>query len=318
MSGSKKWRIIFMGTPAFSVPILKALIDSEDEIVAVVTQPDRPKGRGQKISFSPVKKLALEFNIPIFQPEKIKESTFIKQLRSLKPELIVVAAYGQILPKEILNIPTYGCLNVHASLLPKYRGAAPINWAIVCGEKETGITIMLMDEGLDTGDILLMESISIGEEETAGELHDRLALLGAKLIIKAIDGLKKGLLIPQKQPEEGVSYAPMIKKKDGLADFKKSALELANLIRGFDPWPSVYTYYEGKLLRLFRPKVILDTPLEPPGTIIKADKEGILIATGQGSLLIREVQFEGGKRMPVKTFLLGHNIKPGTKFKSET
>ncbi len=306
-----KWRIVFMGTPAFAVPILKALIEGEDEVIAVVTQPDKPAGRGKRLTQPPVKVLAKEYNLPVLQPEKIKDPNFLEKLRVFAPDAIVVAAYGKILPKEILEIPPHGCINVHASLLPKFRGAAPINWAIICGEKETGITIMQMDEGMDTGDILLMEAIPIGPDETAGELHDRLSQLGAKLIIEALKGLKEGKIKPKKQPEEGVSYAPMLKKEDGFLDFLQPAEELARLIRGLDPWPSAYAYFRGKLIKFFKPKVVHEKVQAVPGEIVKADEEGLLIATSKDLLLVKEVQVEGKKRMPVKEFIKGWRPRPG-------
>lgn len=311
----KKWRLVFMGTPAFAVPILRALIHSEDNVVAVVTQPDKPAGRGKKLSPPPVKVLAQKHGIPVLQPEKIKDPAFIEKLKDLAPDLIVVAAYGKILPKEILEIPPHGCLNVHASLLPKFRGAAPINWAIISGEKETGITIMLMDEGMDTGDILLQEAIPIGPEETAGELHDCLAELGARLVVEAIRGLKEGRIAPRKQPEEGVSYAPLLRKEDGLLDFSRPAHELAALIRGLDPWPSAYTYFRGKLLKLFRPQVISGETSAAPGEIVSLE-DGLTIATGDGLLQVKEVQPEGKKRMSAAEFVRGYRPQIGEKLPS--
>ncbi len=300
-----------MGTPEFAVPILKALIEGPDEVLAVVCQPDRPRGRGKKPAPPPTKQMALEAKIPVLQPERIKDEIFLNQVRELSPEVIVVAAYGQILPPSLLELPPYGCINVHASLLPKFRGAAPINWAIIAGEKETGITIMQMDEGMDTGPVLLSRAIPIGPEETAGELARRLSALGAELILEALEGLKQGHLKPWPQPAEGVSYAPLLKKEDGLADFSRPAEELARLIRGLDPWPTVYTFLKGQRLRLFRPKVIKAPTEAPPGTIVSIGKEGLLIATGQGLLLIRELQLEGRKRMPVADFLRGHRLESG-------
>ncbi len=300
-----------MGTPTFAVPILKALLEGEDKVIAVVTQPDKPAGRGKKLSSPPVKILAREYGLPVLQPEKLKESDFLDKLQKLTPDIIVVAAYGKILPKEVLEIPLHGCINVHASLLPKFRGAAPINWAIMCGEKQTGVTIIQMDEGMDTGDILLMKAIPIKPDETAGELHDRLSRLGAKLVIKALKGLKEGKIRPKKQPREGISYAPMLRKEDGLLDFLQPADELARLIRGLDPWPSAYAYFRGKLIKFFRPKVINQKVQAVPGEIVKADKNGLLIATSKGLLLIEEVQIEGKKRIPVAEFIKGWHPTPG-------
>ncbi len=311
---AEKWRLLFMGTPEFAVPVLKALIESEDEVVAVVTQPDKPAGRGKKLTPPPVKRLAEETGLKVWQPHKLKEEAFLKDLQALEPDAIVVAAYGKILPKVVLELPKHGCINVHASLLPKFRGAAPINWAIIAGEKETGITIMQMDEGMDTGDIILQEAIPIGPEETAGQLHDRLAHLGAKLIVEALKGLKQGRLKPRKQPEEGVSYAPMLKKEDGFLDFSLSAEELSRLIRGLDPWPSAYAYFRGKLVKLFGPSVEEQVVQAVPGEIVSADEEGLRIATGQGVLKVKEVQVEGKKRVSVADFVHGWRPKPGERF----
>jgi len=311
----KKWRLVFMGTPAFAVPVLKALIRSEDEVVAVVTQPDKPAGRGKRLTPPPVKLLAQRHGLPVLQPEKIREESFLRTLKDLAPDAIVVAAYGKILPKEVLEIPPHGCLNVHASLLPKFRGAAPINWAIISGEKETGVTIMLMDEGMDTGDIILQEAVPIGPEETAGELHDCLAELGARLMVEAIRGLKEGYLSPRKQPEEGVSYAPMLRKEDGWLDFSRPAEELANLIRGLDPWPSAYTRFRGKLLKLFRPEVIPAKVSASPGEIVSLE-DGIVLATGKGLLKVKEVQPEGKKRMSAAEFVRGYRPQTGEKLPS--
>ncbi|MBA2847782.1 methionyl-tRNA formyltransferase [Thermosulfuriphilus ammonigenes] len=307
----KSWSLIFMGTPEFAVPILKALIAGPDEVVAVVCQPDRPRGRGRKPSPPPVKIVAQEAGITVYQPEKIRDPAFISQLKAVSPEAIVVAAYGKILPPEILKLPPRGCINVHASLLPKFRGAAPINWAIISGEEKTGVTIMQMDEGMDTGPIILAREIPIEPEETAGSLAKRLSDLGAELILEAIEGLKEGRLHPRPQPKTGVSYAPPLKKEDGLADFSRPAEELDRLIRGFDPWPTVYTFLQGRRLKLFRPRVIEAPSQAPPGTIVAVSEEGITIATGRGLLLIKEVQLEGRKRLPVAEFTRGYHLKPG-------
>ncbi|WP_022853066.1 methionyl-tRNA formyltransferase [Thermodesulfatator atlanticus] len=312
----KKLRLVFMGTPSFAVPILNALLDSEDEVVAVVTQPDKPAGRGKKLTPPPVKVLALERGVPVLQPQKIKDEKFLTELRSLNPDVIVVAAYGKILPSEVLTIPRYVCINVHASLLPKFRGAAPINWAIIAGEKETGITIMQMDEGMDTGDILLMESLPISPEDTAGTLHDKLSALGAKLIVRALNLLKEGRLTPQKQPEEGVSYAPMLKKEDGLLDFSRPAKELANLIRGLDPWPTAYAYFRGKLVKFFAPSFEKKDAKASPGEILGLENGKLLVATGEGILKIGELQVEGKKRIKAEEFVRGYRPKPGENFTS--
>ena len=311
----KRLRLVFMGTPHFAVPILQALIESGEEILAVVTQPDKPAGRGKRLTPPPVKILAQEHSLPVLQPQKIKDPAFLEELKKLAPDVIIVAAYGKILPKEVLEIPKYGCINVHASLLPKFRGAAPINWAILAGEKETGVTIMQMDEGMDTGDILLQESIPIAADETAGTLHDKLAQLGAKLIIQALGLLKEGKLLRKKQPEEGVSYAPLLKKEDGLLDFSLSAEELSRRIRGLDPWPSAYTYFRGKLLKLFRPEVLDQETEAPPGTIVDVD-HGLTLATGRGLLRVHEIQPEGKKRMDAEAFVRGYRPQVGERLPS--
>ncbi|NPA48541.1 MAG: methionyl-tRNA formyltransferase [Thermodesulfobacteria bacterium] len=311
----RKLRLVFMGTPQFAVPILKALLESEDEVVAVVTQPDKPAGRGKKLTPPPVKVLAQQYGVPVLQPSKIKDPNFLEELRRLAPDAIVVAAYGKILPKEILELPPLGCINVHASLLPKFRGAAPINWAIIAGEKETGVTIMQMDEGMDTGDILLMEKIPIAPDETAGTLHDKLSQLGAKLIVKALKDLKEGRLKPRKQPEEGVSYAPMLRKEDGLLDFSRPAEELANLIRGLDPWPTAYAYFRGKLIKFFKPEVSEEKE-GSPGEILGLEDGALLVGTGKGVLKVREVQLEGKKKISAEEFFRGYRPGVGEKFTS--
>lgn len=300
-----------MGTPEFAVPALKALLGSE-EVVGVVTQPDRPRGRGRKLRPSPVKEVALEADLRVFEPERIKDSAFLADLAKLAPDLIVVAAYGKILPKEILDLPRYGCWNIHASLLPKYRGAAPIQWALINGERETGITIMQMDEGLDTGPILLQKSLTIGEDETFGELYQRLAQLGAKALMEALELLKVGQLSPRPQPEDGVSYAPPIEKGMGRLDFSRPASELACLIRAFDPRPGAYTHWDGKLLKVFSPSIIPEDVSEAPGTILGLTEGGLGVATGKGILVLGELQLEGKKRLPAKEFLRGYSLKPGT------
>jgi methionyl-tRNA formyltransferase len=304
-----------MGTPRFAVPILKALIESKDEVIAVVTQPDKPAGRGHKLTPPPVKELAERHGLLVLQPSKLKDPAFLGKLKELAPDIIVVAAYGKILPKEILDLPKHGCLNVHASLLPKFRGAAPINWAIISGEKETGITIMQMDEGMDTGDILLQEAVPIEPEETAGTLHDKLSSLGARLIVEALDLLREGKLVPRKQPEEGVSYAPILKKEDGWIDFSRPAEELACLIRGLDPWPSAYTSFRGKRLKVFSPQVIEEVTKAPAGTIVGL-KGGLIVATRRGLLRIKELQPEGKRRMSAEEFIRGYRPEIGERLPS--
>ncbi len=302
--------ILFMGTPEFAVPSLKELIRSKHKVIGVVSQPDKPKGRGKKVLPPPVKVVALENSIPVLQPPKIKDENFYKIIRDISPDIICVVAYGKIIPKDILEIPPYGCVNVHASLLPKYRGAAPINWAIIKGEKVTGVTTMLMDEGMDTGDILLQEKTEIGEDETSEELSKRLSVMGAKLLLKTIDLLLEGKIEPKKQNDKEATYAPMLKKEHGLIDWRKSAEEIRNLIRGTQPWPGAYTWLWGKTLKIFSAKI--SNMKGKPGEVLRAEKEALTVATGKGSLDIMELQLEGGKRLKTDEFLRGRKIAPGT------
>ncbi len=308
------YRIIFMGTPDFAVPSLKSLLDSDHEVVAVVTQPDKKKGRGKKISPPPIKIIAERAGISVLQPIKIKTEEFQDILRSFKPDLIVVVAYGRILPAEILNLPPLGCINVHGSLLPRHRGAAPIQWAVLQGDEKAGVTIMQMDVGMDTGDILLPAAIKVDEGETAGSLFNKVAKLGAETLIKALQLLLEGNLPPICQDHDKATKAPPLKKEQGLIDWNKSAIEIHRQIRGMDPWPSAYAFLDGKRFRLFSPKVVYKTSDLPPGSILLANKEGLLIATGKEMLLIRELQPEGKKRMIVESFLCGHSLEPSSRF----
>lgn len=298
--------IVFMGTPEFSVPSLKALIDNFN-VKAVVTQPDRPKGRGKRISISPVKEVALKNNIEVLQPVKIKKDiAVIERLKQINPDFIIVVAFGQILSKEILNIPKYACINVHASLLPKYRGASPINFAIINGEKETGITTMLMDEGLDTGDMLLKDKVHISDSMTAGELHDILKEKGAKLLIKTLKNFNN--IKPEKQDDSLKTYAPMIKKELGKINWNKSAREINNLIRGLNPWPIAYTEYDKTKIKIYESTVLKGTKKCVPGQIINVSNEGLEVGCKEDSLLIKKIQFPNKKVMDVKQFLLGNSI----------
>ncbi len=308
------FRILFMGTPEFAASSLQALLTSRHDVVAVVTQPDKPKGRGKKLTPPPVKTLALEAGIPVLQPVKIKTEEFHNELRGYKPDLIVVAAYGRILPAEILELPPLGCINVHGSLLPKHRGAAPIQWAVIQGDTEVGVTIMQMDVGMDTGDILLPAAISISSDETAGSLFIKLADLGAKTLIKALDLLEQKKLQPTPQDHDKATKAPPLKKEQGQIDWSKPAQELHCLIRGLDPWPSAYSYLNGKRFRLFSPEVVHKTTDAAAGSIILADSRGLLIATGENSLLVKELQPEGKKRLSVESFLCGHKLEAGSRF----
>ncbi len=309
-------RIVFMGTAELSCASLQALLDSPDfQVVAVATQPDRPKGRDLKLQPSPVKALAQRANLPILQPERARNEDFIRELRAREPELIAVAAYGQILPQDILELPCYGCLNVHTSLLPKYRGAAPIQWAILNDDLETGVTIMKIDTGLDTGDILTRESTPIFTEDNAETLHDRLARMGAKLLVRTIRDYVAGKILPRPQPAEGVSYARKIKKEDGQLDWAQPASILWNRVRGLMPWPGAFTHLPGQpqshLLKLWQAAVAEQTGA--PGEVLRADKTGIVVACGRNALRITSLQREGGRRLSAQEFLAGHSLKPGQK-----
>lgn len=308
----KQLRIIFMGTPDFAATILKTLIEGPDEVVAVITQPDKAKGRGKKITPPPTKVLAESTGIPVHQPTKIKTEEFYNGLLTYQPDLIVVAAYGRILPKKLLELAPLGCINVHGSLLPQYRGAAPIQWSVINGEKQAGVTIIQMNEGMDTGDILLKSTIDMDLDETAGSLYEKLAELGSKTLLKAITGIKDGTVIAIEQNHEHATVAPMLKKDDGLIDWQKDAVEIECLIRGLDPWPTAFCFLNSKRLRLFKPEVLHKDSDAQPGTVLQADKRGLLIACGSNSLLIKEIQPEGKKRMAVDSFLCGHTIEAGT------
>ncbi|MEN8686918.1 MAG: methionyl-tRNA formyltransferase [Desulfuromonadales bacterium] len=304
-------RTVFMGTPAFALQTLQGLIDAGCNLVGVYTQPDRPKGRGKQMATPPVKELARQHGIPVYQPHKLRQPEVVAELEALAPDLIVVVAYGQILPQSVLDIPTHGCINVHASLLPRYRGAAPINKAIIDGATETGITTMYMDVGLDTGDMLVKKTLTIGAEETAGELHDRLAVLGREAMEETLRQLCAGTLRREAQDDAHSSYAPMMKKDDGRIDWSRSALEVHNQVRGLDPWPGAYTSLDGEMLKLARttPQDNGDTP---PGTVIAADRDGVRIACGSGTLLVGELQLAGRKRLVAADFLRGCPLQPGT------
>ncbi|MGI5893650.1 MAG: methionyl-tRNA formyltransferase [Candidatus Merdivicinus sp.] len=297
-------RIIFMGTPDFAVPCLQALIDSGHEIAAVFTQPDKPKGRGYQMAPPPVKELALSYQIPVFQPQKLRNNEEAMQvLLQCKADLLVTAAYGKILPKEMLDLPKYGCINVHASLLPKYRGAGPIQWAIINGETETGVTTMYMAEGIDTGDMLEKDSITIGENETADELHDRLAELGAKVLLRTLEKMEAGTLSPQPQDDSQSTHAPMLDKEMALLDFTKPAQQIHNLIRGLSSWPCAYTYYHGKRLKIYRSRLSKNNLHGVPGTLL--DSNTFTVACGDGAVELEQVQYEGGRKMSGQEFLRG-------------
>ncbi len=304
--------IVFMGTPEFAVPSLEALVRSGDSVVGVVTQPDRPKGRGQALAASPVKKVCQQEGLPFVQPLKMKDPAFLEALRAWQPDLIAVAAFGRILPPAILQMPPRGCINVHASLLPKHRGAGPIQWAIINGERETGITTMLMDEGMDTGAILLQERVPIQPDDTAGALSVRLAELGGRLLIETIRRLKDGTVTPRPQDHSQATLAPLLKKEDGLIDWKLPAADIANRVRGMSPWPGAYTYEKDERWVIWR-ATAADRPAGEavPGTIIEANKDALLVATGKGLLAITELQPANSRRMTMPQYLAGHPLSPG-------
>ena len=304
-------KIVFMGTPDFAVGALEALIEAGHEVVAVVTQPDKPKGRGKEMQQTPVKVCATEHNIEVFQPVKIKTPEAVEVLRSYGADLFVVAAFGQILSKEILDMPKYGCVNIHASLLPKYRGAAPIQWAILDGEKETGVTIMQMNEGLDTGDMLTKVIVPIEDTDTGESLFDKLAEAGAKLLVETIPQIEAGTITPQPQDESLSTYAKMIKKEMGLIDWKKEAVVLERLVRGMNSWPSAYTHFNGKTLKVWEAEVEASGSEVAPGTVVDVTKNSIKVQTGKDLLVLKQIQLEGKKRMDVAAFLLGYKVENG-------
>ena len=308
-----------MGTPELAGASLRALLAApEFSVVAVVTQPDQPKGRGLKLQASPVKEIALQHQLPVFQPTRAREETFIQQLRELSPDLIAVAAYGQILPASILDLPRFGCLNVHTSLLPKYRGAAPIQRAILDGEIETGVTIMKMNAGMDTGAILTQEKTPIAPADNSQILHDRLAQIGAALLVRTIPEYIAGKIQPQPQPVEGVSYAAKIKKQDGEIDWTQSARAIGNRVRALTPWPGAFTHLpaqpQSQLLKIWEAEPVETSGT--PGEILQADKSGIVIGCGEGSLRVRTLQREGGRRMSAAEFLVGHPLTLGTRLQN--
>lgn len=300
-------KIVFMGTPDFASGALEALIEAGHEISAVYTQPDKPKGRGKEVQMTPVKEVALSHNIPVYQPERIKKAEEVEKLRAIPADIFVVAAFGQILSQEILDIPKYGCVNIHASLLPKYRGAAPIQWAVIDGEEKTGITIMQMNAGCDTGDILYTKEYVLDAKETGASLFDKLMLLGAEAIVEALPLLEAGKLTPVPQNDAESTHAAKLTKELGKLDFGKSAMELERLIRGLNSWPSAYTKFRGKQMKIWEAEVVDAKGM--PGTIVAIDKESFTIATGEGGLRILSLQLEGKKRMETKDFLLGYPVE---------
>lgn len=308
-------KIVFMGTPDFSVPALDALVEGGHEVALVVSQPDKPKGRGKAMQMTPVKARAVELGIPVATPVKVRgNEEFLALLREIAPDVIVVIAYGQILTRDVLELPRYGCVNIHASLLPKYRGAAPIQWAVIDGEKVSGVTTMQMDVGLDTGDMLDKVEIELAEDETGGSLFDKLAEAGGKLILETLAKIENGTSVPIPQTGES-NYVGTISKAMGEIDWNKSAVVIERLIRGLNPWPSAYTYMDGKTLKLWKAKVDLYSSDESyaPGQVIRTDKESFTVQCGEGTLTILELQLEGKKRMDAGAFLRGYAVNPGGK-----
>lgn len=304
-------KVVFMGTPDFSVPTLEKIIEAGHEVIGVVTQPDKAKGRGKKVIFSPVKEKALEHNLTVYQPRRAREPEFIEEMKALNPDVMVVVAFGQILPKAILDIPKYGCVNVHASLLPKYRGAAPIQWAVINGEEVSGVTTMQMDVGLDTGDMLLKAEVPLAEDETGGSLFDKLSTLGGALLIETLGKMEAGELHPEKQDDsQAGEYARTLDKALGKVDFTMPAVAIERLIRGLNPWPSAYTFYNGKTMKLWKAEIVPSGEGQP-GQIISVDKQSFTVQTGEGALRIMEVQLEGKKRMDAGAFLRGCQMSVG-------
>lgn len=323
-------RILFMGTPDFAVPCLEALVKNGRDVVGVVTQPDRPKGRGRQLAPSPVKVKAIQYGIPVYQPEKIKTPEFVSRLKEIRPDLIVVVAFGQLLSPEILDLPPYGCVNVHASLLPRYRGAAPIHWAVINGEQETGVTTMYMDRGLDTGDMILRQVIPIEEDDTVGSVHDKLAEAGAGLLVKTIDEIEQGRAPRIPQDHNAATYAGMLKREHERIDWNREARDLRNLIRGMNPWPGAYTTLGDKVLKVWKAEVFTGclgsggetaaqgtcgaaVPGETGKVLEIIPGQGMVVQTGKGRLLLKEVQLQGSRKMTVEEFLRGHPLKPGTR-----
>ena len=311
-------KVVFLGTPDFAVEPLKKIISGRHEVVAVVTQPDRPKGRSGKPVFSPVKEVAVSFGIPVFQHEKIRKEG-VEDLKRLRADIFVTCAYGQILSQEIIDIPPHGIINIHASLLPKYRGAAPIQWSIINGDEETGVTIMKTEAGIDTGDMILQKSVKIRSDETAGELFEELSSLGAEMINEALDLIEAGKAEYKKQDESLASHVRMLKKEDGLIDWSLPAKKIGDLVRGMDPWPSAYTYYFGKNLKIWRVEIYRgEIKNAVCGEIIYSDRErGIVVKCSDGAIKITELQIEGAKRMPAEVFLLGRSLEVGARFDGE-
>lgn len=307
-------QIVFMGTPDFSVPVLEALAGSKHQVIGAITQPDKPKGRGRSIVMTPVKEKALELGIPVYQPVKVRDPEFVQVLKNLNPDIIVVVAFGQILPKQVLDVPAFGCVNIHASLLPRYRGAAPIQWAVIDGEKESGVTTMMMDEGLDTGDMLEKASVVLSPDETGGSLHDKLSAMGAELILSTLSKIEDGTITRTPQTDENTCYARMLKKPMGDIDWTMDAVSIERLIRGLNPWPSAYTRWNQKTLKIWKAEALKDEYEGTCGEVVYRDKNAIYIKTGRGTLSLKELQPEGKKRMEVEAFLRGYPVEMHTVF----
>lgn len=317
-------KIVFMGTPDFAVETLKTLLESNHQVIGVVTQPDKPKGRSGKLQPTPVKEIAVEYGVSVYQPERVRDPEFIKVLEELAPDVIIVVAFGQILSKEILDLPQYGCVNVHASLLPKLRGAAPIQWSVIDGDEESGVTIQQMDEGIDTGDILSVKKYRLAPKETGGSLFDRLAGFGGPMILEVLERAEKGELQPIPQNHEEHTYAKMLSKETGRIDFSMPAAAIERLIRGLSPWPSAFTFLNGKMLKIWDADVISQEEADKraivsaePGTIVGIDAQKIIVQTGEGYLVLNEVQLAGKKRMDTASFLRGYSLKEGVKLEKE-
>lgn len=305
-------KVVFMGTPDFAVETLREILLAGHEVAAVVTQPDKPKGRGKELSMSPVKEFAKANGLTVWQPLKARDEAFIGQIRQIAPDVIVVVAFGQILPDSILTMPKYGCVNVHASLLPKYRGASPIQWAVIDGEKESGVTTMLMDTGVDTGDMLLQKSVPLSEKETGGSLFDKLSVIGAKLLVETLKGLEEGTIERTPQNHNEATHTKKIEKSLGKLDFCRPAKELECLIRGLNPWPSAYTQFHGKMLKIWDADVVCGGFAEyEPGQVVSVDKTCFIVKCGEDALAVKELQLEGKKRMDTSAFLLGFKVEAG-------
>ncbi len=311
-------RAVFMGTPEIAATVLKSVLASKHEVVAVVTQTDKPKGRGHEMAFPPVKEVALEAGIPVLQPQRARDEAFIEELKAYHPDIILVAAYGKLLPKAILDMPKFGCINVHASLLPKYRGASPIQWAVLNGDEKSGVTIMHMAETMDTGDIIMKEEVILSADETAGSLHDKLAEIGGPLLVTAMDALETGRAPRIRQNEEEATHVKMLDKTMGNLEFSKPAVQLERWIRGLNPWPTAYTKLDGKMLKLWRADVVPAENLSKeekgfaPGTVISVTKNSFDVLTGDGALRVLELQLEGKRKMTTEEFLRGFLLEKGT------